>query len=257
MKLVESATFAVTKMNIITANVCLAVCHSLMNVIQNIDDTKPCYLLTNGVDTDVLRKQLRKTSQTSNPNPAEDMMLVMGVIDEWLDLETPIRALKILSRDFPELKLVIIGPWRKEEQRKRINGIINEMGLTSNVKITGYVSDQELADFLSKATFCVMPYERDSFSTIIRLPEKLFMYSAYGKPILSTPLPEVAMLQCEHIFFYENVHEFVSAALLVLAQEDAIRKLSTSAINFAKKHDVKVLAERLEQILTQSASEIK
>jgi glycosyltransferase involved in cell wall biosynthesis len=252
-KLVEMVTLAITKLNIMSANVCLAVCRSLMNVVRSIDDEKPCYLLTNGADMKALLNQTSEIKQQLRTKPAQGTILVMGVIDEWLDLETPIRALKILRKRFPVLKLVIVGPWRKEEHRRRIDRIIEEQGLTSNVRLTGYVSDQELAVLIEDSVFCVMPYKLDTFSAIIRLPEKLFMYSAHGKPILSTFLPEVAALRCRHIFFYNNIVEFVDAASFVLSQGEE-SDLSVFAKVFAEQHDTKLLAERLEKIMLESLS---
>lgn len=254
-KLVELVTLAVTKLNIKTANVCLAVCNSLASVVGNMDGEKPCFLLTNGVDTNIYSNEFPEKRKDASLNSA-DLMLVMGVIDEWLDLETLIEALKVLNEKFPQFKLVIIGPWRKKEHRKRVDDKIEKLGLISQVEITGYVPDQELVRLLDKAVFCVMPYKMDSFSSMIRLPEKLFMYSACGKPILSTPLPEVANLGCNHIFFYRDVEEFVKAAFSILSQKEDELALSTSAREFAREHDLTVLAERLEQILLKGISEL-
>jgi glycosyltransferase involved in cell wall biosynthesis len=180
-------------------------------------------------------------------------MLIMGVIDEWLDLETPIKALAILNKQFSQLELVIIGPWRNGDHRRKIDELVEREGLTSHIKITGYVSEEVLSCFLRNAAFCVMPYRMDRFSSIIRLPEKLFMYSSYGKPILSTHLPEVEALECKHIFFYRDVSEFINAASFILSVDTSIHaaedNLATSARTFAEQHDTRVLAERLEQIL--------
>jgi glycosyltransferase involved in cell wall biosynthesis len=251
-KLVEVVALAVTKLNIKLAHVCLAVCPSLIKITRNMDKTKACYLLTNGVDMSTLFSQKYEIEQRIDSNTSEGILLIMGVIDEWLDLITPLEALQVLGNKFPDLKVVIIGPWRKKEHRKRIQDYIDSRGINSRVEITGYLSNQQLTRYLSRASCCIMPYKTDSFSSIIRLPEKLFVYSAFGKPILSTLLPEVIALKCEHVFFYQNANELASTVSTILGDENIRAKLSVEAKKFAEKHDLEVLAKNLEQILLAS-----
>ncbi|MGA3192914.1 MAG: glycosyltransferase [Candidatus Bathyarchaeia archaeon] len=255
-KMVEGVTLAITKLNIKLSHVCLAVCRSLVNNVRSIDNKKSCYFLPNGVDITKHRSLSSEQISDKNIDQSCSIMAIMGVIDNWLDLITPLEATRLLSTKFPEIKTVIIGPWRKEEFRTYIESFVETSGLASRVEIVGYVSDQQLADYLGSACCCVMPYKTDSFSSIIRLPEKLFVYSAYGKPIISTPLPEVIALGSEHVFFYHNVHEFVRIASVMLSDEGMRRRLSLKALEFANKYDVSVLAETLEQILLKNLLEL-
>jgi len=254
-RLVEGTALCFTKLNIKFADVCLAVCRSLIEVVRSIDDTKACYLLTNGVDMNKLAVQESRERRSEVADSMDNTMVIMGVIDSWLDLMTPLKALEILRHKIPNVKILLIGPWRKRKHREDIQSFVETHDLQAYVNITGYVSDQRLARYLREGTCCLMPYKTDSFSSIIRLPEKLFVYSAYGKPILSTPLPEVAALRSEHVFFYHNVDELVgmASALMIDADQSIDRAdLSAKAYDFAQKHDVRVLAGNLEQILLNS-----
>jgi len=253
-KMVEGVSLAITKLNIKFSNVCLAVCNSLLNTIKTIDRTKTSYLLTNGTDTRDAFSSRTEQKQTSGDDSSDKTMVIMGVIDNWLDLITPLSALNTLVVRYPKIKLVIIGPWRKEEYKRQVKEFVQVHGLNSYVEITGYVSDKRLSEYLKLADCCIMPYETSNFSSIIRLPEKLFVYSAYGKPILSTPLPEVAALRTEHVFFYHDAAELVEAASSILADQNVSSRMSAQARNFAREHDFKALAERLEQILLANIS---
>lgn len=248
-KMVEGVSLTVTKLNIKFANVCLAVCYSLLDIIKTMDRTKTSYLLTNGTNTYNTFSLRTEQKQSSSDDSSDKLIVIMGVIDNWLDLITPLKALKILIPRYPKIKLVIIGPWRKEEYRRQVQKFVESQGLSSHVEITGYVSDQRLSEYLNLADCCIMPYETSNFSSIIRLPEKLFVYSAYGKPILSTPLPEVAALRCEHVFFYRDVTELVEAVSTIMDDPRVSTIMSAKAKDFARKHDFKALAGRLEQIL--------
>jgi glycosyltransferase involved in cell wall biosynthesis len=248
-KMVEGVSLAVTKLNIKFSNVCLGVCYSLLDIIKTMDRTKTSYLLTNGTDTYNAFSSRTEQKQTGSDDSSDKMMVIVGVIDNWLDLMTPLKALKTLIPRYPKIKLVIIGPWRKEDYKRKVQKFVESQGLSSHVEITGYVSDQRLSEYLNLADCCIMPYETSKFSSIIRLPEKLFVYSAYGKPILSTPLPEVAALRSEHVFFYHDVAELVEAASTIMDDQKVSTRMSAKARDFAREHDFKALAGRLEQIL--------
>jgi glycosyltransferase involved in cell wall biosynthesis len=174
-KMVEAVTLAITKLNVKLSNVCIAVCQSLINASKNIDQAKACYLITNGVNT------CNRTEKPPAQNGAAPSIVVMGVIDDWLDLSTPLQALKALIRSYPDIKLIIIGPWQKSGFKAQFEAQAEALGLEGHVKITGYVSSSELERYISEAGCCLMPYKLDSFYSVIRLPEKLFYYSAHGK----------------------------------------------------------------------------
>jgi glycosyltransferase involved in cell wall biosynthesis len=250
-KLVEGVTLAVTKLNIKASDMCLAVCQSLIQAAAKIDRAKPCYLLTNGVNTNI--------PQDDSPQnaPEDKTLVVMGVIDDWLDFETPLQALSILADKFPTLNLVIIGPWQKQTFRDQFEARVQALNLASKVKVTGYISAQQLKRQLQEACCCIMPYRLDRFFSVIRLPEKFFVYSAYGKPVLSTPLPEVAALGCEHVFLYRNATEFVTKLTNILSQKTMRATLEAKAREFAKDHDFSVLAAQLEDLLVGGLAELR
>jgi phosphatidylinositol alpha-1,6-mannosyltransferase len=242
-KIVESVVLFITKLNIRLSDVCLAVCRSLMCVVRQTDSKKPCYMITNGVDNVAIAgKTIEQACPTNN-------MIIMGIIDEWLDLITPLESLVFLRSKLPDIRLAIVGPWRKTDHRNRIKEFIDKHQLNSNVDITGYVSERQLFWQLSRAKCCIIPYTKDNFSSLIRLPEKLFVYSAFGKPILSVPLPEIMALNCKHVQYYHNAYEFYEKALKMLKDCPDHTQTFMLAKRFAEEHDVSVLSRNLERIL--------
>jgi phosphatidyl-myo-inositol dimannoside synthase len=246
-KLVEGVTLAITKLNIKFSNVCFAVCQSLINATAAIDKNKPTFLITNGVHTRKIAETQSTTTKCDSPS-----MVVMGVIDAWLDFQMPLQALRNLKNRYPGLKLIIIGPWQRQEFRRQFEDKVKSLELDSSVEITGYISSQRLKEYLSKATCFIMPYRLDQFYSIIRLPEKLFVYSAYGKLIISTPLPEVKALGTEHVLFYRNLEEFTLNLTRILNEQEIIQELESKAKAFAQNHDFSVLAKRVEKILQKN-----
>jgi glycosyltransferase involved in cell wall biosynthesis len=246
-KAVETITLAITKLNIKRSNLCIAVCQSLIQATKQIDKTKKCYLITNGVNTQTL------THQTPAENSQKRYMVVMGVIDDWLDFKVPLQVLKQLSVKYPDFGLVVIGPWQKTQFQKQFMQQAQSLGVQSKVTVTGYILKPELDRYLQNATCCLMPYRLDSYFSVIRLPEKFFVYSAYGKPIFSTRLPEVAALKPEHVSFYKNTDQLVNSIESILSNEALAQELSEKGRQFAQHHNFQALAQNLEVILIEHA----
>jgi glycosyltransferase involved in cell wall biosynthesis len=52
----------------------------------------------------------------------------------------------------------------------------------------------------------------------IALPNKFFEYSACGRPILSTPIPDVERIGGEHLQVYRDYDEFARRAVALAAE---------------------------------------
>jgi glycosyltransferase involved in cell wall biosynthesis len=120
--------------------------------------------------------------------------------------------------------------------------------------LTGYVPNELVPKYIDLGNLCLMPYKLDTFSGQIRLPLKLFIYSAMGKPILSVSLPEVKRFKPKHVFFYNDKNSFAASAKSVLNDNKLQDSLKSNARNFALNFDYSKLANSCEEIIE---SEIK
>jgi glycosyltransferase involved in cell wall biosynthesis len=173
------------------------------------------------------------------------------LIESWLDFETVLSGIKILKKDFPHVKLLVIGS-TLTNYTKVLEIMLREAKLTGDVVLTGYVPDELVPYYLNLGSICLMPYRTDTFSGKIRLPLKFFIYSAMGKPILSVPLPEVKKLNPQHVFFYTDAEDLAHKASMIFNNEKLKKELEAYAKEFAKNFDYISIAQECEAILEKN-----
>lgn len=122
-------------------------------------------------DIDAARREL----QSLGVRDDKRILWYVGTFNRWIDLQTPIDAMRILaSKGRNEYQLVISGSGDFEEQwRRRANGL-------SSVVFTGWIGVPHIIHLRRIAWAGIAPY-RSGFLTV---GNKLFEYMAAGLPIL-------------------------------------------------------------------------
>jgi glycosyltransferase involved in cell wall biosynthesis len=252
-RVVESTSWMVTKLNIKSADICLCPCFSLINLAKKNGCAKS-YFLPNGVDTNFYVAEKVDETLRRSLDLSEHTIIVLGLIEPWLDFETVLAGLKILKKDIADAKLLIVGS-TLTGYTEELREMVQKFGLGKDVTITGYVTSDLLPHYLNLGAICIMPYKLDTFSGTIRLPLRFFIYSAMAKPILSVHLPEVKRLRPKHVLYYDNPESFANYARMVFQNKKLQQDLSRYARNFSETFDYNVLAEKVEGILEENLKE--
>jgi glycosyltransferase involved in cell wall biosynthesis len=90
-----------------------------------------------------------------------------GGMDERKNVRTLLRGFALFSQQNPEYRLVLMGKYYEQVQP-----LIDELQIAKRVHLTGYISDQEKLNMLSKSTAVVYPSS----------------YEGYGLPIVEAML---------------------------------------------------------------------
>jgi glycosyltransferase involved in cell wall biosynthesis len=100
-----------------------------------------------------------------------------GTLAEWIDFP----LLAALADRFPGVTFALIGPVE-----------VSPAALPErpNLRWIGPQPYPTLPAWLARFTVCLLPFHVDGFTRAIN-PVKLYEYFASGKPVVSTPLPEV------------------------------------------------------------------
>jgi glycosyltransferase involved in cell wall biosynthesis len=141
----------------------------------------PTYLLTHGVDIGHF-----KSCQSLEPIPpiqklSRPVIGYFGLFDERSDTD----LIKYLAVSKPEWSFVFIGPVKVDLETLKKN---------SNLHFFPPVTYNELPKYLAGIDVFIVPYKVDELSRYIN-PLKLKECLAAGKPVVSTPLPEVLKLR--------------------------------------------------------------
>jgi glycosyltransferase involved in cell wall biosynthesis len=121
---------------------------------------------------------------------SEKRLLYTGKVDIHRGVETALRAVSILKKTRPEIKLVIAGTGRDIERLKKMTSAV---GAAGNIEFVGWVPHDEMYALIRKSHVCLIPHLK-SEHTDTTLPNKLFDYMALAKPVVSSDLAPVARI---------------------------------------------------------------
>jgi glycosyltransferase involved in cell wall biosynthesis len=155
-----------------------------------------------GVDHSVFRLMDQPSARDSlkiRPEPL--LLLYVGGMDEYHDLEPVIEALASIRQPSLELHVVGDGEYRDrcEEKARRAQ---------LNVRFHGHVPHSTVPAYIAAADLCIAPYRTSAchngilpFSTL-KIPE----YMACGRPVVSVPSPPIQRLVEEGVsgFLFPN-----------------------------------------------------
>jgi UDP-galactopyranose mutase len=133
-----------------------------------------------------------------------------GVIDERLDL-TLVAA---LADAHPDWQLVLVGPVVKIDPAS--------LPRRPNILYTGQRSYAELPGYLAGWDVCLLPFALNDSTRYIS-PTKTLEYMAAERPIVSTPITDVAEPYGQIVYLGETPQEFVRACEAALAASESER----------------------------------
>ncbi len=166
-------------------------------------------LITNGVDTDYFKPMDPKKGK-ERLGLANDCFVIgfAGSIERWYAMDEIIRLFpEILSCD-ENSRLLIVGGSLFTDYEDELKNLTKRLGIADEVIFTGLVEYKELPQYIAAMDLCLIPLSPSDWVNIA-LPNKFFEYSACGKPILSTPIPDVMNIGGNNLFLYRDKEEFI------------------------------------------------
>lgn len=170
-----------------------------------------------------------------NPRPTAPqgtpLLLGVGRLVEKKGFHHLIEACAQLKAKGVNFECMIAGSGPEQE---RLQNLANELGVDSQVNITGEaVRQEDLPGLLSQATLMVLPCIRDSQGDMDGLPQVLMEAMAVGVPVVSTKLvgiPELVRNGLDGILVTSgSTDELVGALLEILAKPQKIKAMGQHA----------------------------
>lgn len=158
----------------------------------------------------------------------------IGMIEHWLDLD----LIEHLAATMPDVSFVFIGrygPW---------SGVERLMNYP-NVYLLGARSRGSLPTYLKWMSACLIPFKLNEL-TLHTHPMKIYEYLAAGKPVVSTPIHEVAKFS-EFIEIASRPVEFAAKLRQAIGDTDVNRANSRAEIARHYSWNQRI-TEMLEQI---------
>lgn len=171
--------------------------------------------IANACDPDHFRSAVRSPRHSETPT-----IVFVGAIGEWFDFD----AVKSVAQALPNATIKLAGPLHDPEDNVPPD-------LPGNVEYVGRLPFEQLPSLLGDADLALIPFQVNSLTAAVN-PVKLYEYMAAGKPVLATPLPEVAAFgDLVTISPAESFGEAAERALEEDTDEAVQRRLAVAAEN--------------------------
>jgi glycosyltransferase involved in cell wall biosynthesis len=206
-RIIRDTVWLVTRYNLDRSDRITTVSPSLVSRLRSFGYDPA--LITNGVDTDrfvpmdggPMRRQL-------GIGDGEFVIGFEGSVERWYALDRVIEALPGLLVHRPATRLLIVGGSLFTGYMDELKRKAEELGVLGHVTFTGPVRYYDLPRYIAPMDLCLIPLAPPQWVDIA-LPNKFFEYSACGKPILSSPIPDVMALGGPQLSIYRDDTEFV------------------------------------------------
>lgn len=180
----------------------------------------------------------------------EGYLLYFGRLDLYhKGLDTLLQAMALLVRDRPTVELRIAGRGKDAE---RVAAMVGELGLGSNVKLLGPVSDAERLRLFGAAQFLVMPSRFEGFGIVAAEAQ------AAALPVVAAAaasLPEVVGPEGGVLVPPQDPAALAEAMRALLDDAARRRTLSEGARRVARQYSWDAVAERHLDYVQRIAAE--
>lgn len=224
--------------------VCLKNCTIVWNVSKEISEARSKFA---GLKPEECVKQIvvplgvwyNRIPKTPLSKRDQNTIVFMGHILEKQGLDEVIRALPIIKRKIPKIKLRVIGTG---PHLSKLRALVTSFKVSNHVEFLGYVkSHKEIERILAKNMIAVATYKPDPKSfTYFADPGKVKNYLAAGLPVLITDVPpiakEITKRKCALLCEY-NPEDIAKKAISLLSNNKRVHTFSKNAVNYAKKYD--------------------
>lgn len=188
----------------------------------------------------ILDKEVKKASKLNN-----NALIAVGRLDPIKDFLSAIEVVKELVKTNPKLKLYLLGDGVEKDLLKQK---ISEYKLTKNVIMPGFVSSEEINEYMQKSDIFLMTSLKESFALVI--------VEAYncGLPVISFdiltgPRELVKNNKTGYLIKNRNIKEMALKVSKLLSDQDLLKNLGKNAKEESKKYLPENVIEKWYKLL--------
>jgi len=208
--------------------------------------------ITPGVDLNQFSLRARRPELVSRFSLHDQLVLVtVARLVARKGHDTVIRSLPQLAQEFPNLKYLVVGGG---PDRQALEQLARELNVAERVVFTGYVPENDLADFYALGDVMVMPNRCESNGDLEGFGMAFVEANAVGRPVVGgrSGGAEEAIAEGESGLLLEDprsVDELVSALRLLLSNRELrLRMGIAGAQRVQQEFGWQSRAERIRQI---------
>ena len=206
-------------------------------------------LIDAGIDFNSYDPNLDSSSIKQEYNIKDDdiVLFFMGFIYDFAGMKELAIKLAQERDNYPHYKLLIVGDGDAYEDLLQIQ---KDYNLQDQLILTGRQSFERIPEFLSSASFCLLPAYIDEEIMQDIVPIKIYEYLAMEKVVIASELPGISTE-----FGYNHGVEYVQQASEVLAKAESIiqsgkyDEIAKTGREYVKDNDWEVITDKFEKVL--------
>lgn len=206
-------------------------------------------LIDAGIDFNSYDPNLDSSSIKQEYNIKDDdiVLFFMGFIYDFAGMKELAIKLAQERDNYPNYKLLIVGDGDAYEDLLQIQ---KDYNLQDQLILTGRQSFERIPEFLSSASFCLLPAYIDEEIMQDIVPIKIYEYLAMEKVVIASELPGISTE-----FGYNHGVEYVHEASEVLDKAESIiqsgkyDEIAKTGREYVKDNDWEVITDKFEKVL--------
>jgi glycosyltransferase involved in cell wall biosynthesis len=251
-KLILKITKLSEKLNYKHAKKIVAVTQGVKKGIINLYNipSDKIVVIENGANTDLFKpinqKEARKELKFDH-----DVKYVcfIGNLAPWQGVEYLIQSTPAILKEIPNTKVLIIGDgiMKKELMERAV-----KTGVSENFIFTGSVPYEEVPKYINASDVCVAPFIRARNERIGLSPLKIYEYSACGKPVVSSRIPNLEFIEENNAGILvepENPEELAKAIIKLLEDKKLGGEMGRNGREYVvKNHSWEVVVRKVAEV---------
>jgi glycosyltransferase involved in cell wall biosynthesis len=213
--------------------------------IATVYPNKPRHYIPNGVDVNWFHNISKHQHALQDLQGLQKPIVgYIGGFFKWVDID----LLKSAASEMPNVSFVFIGITDISQKDK-----VQSLKKHQNVHLLGPKVFSLIPSYIKSFDVCLIPFKMGEIANRTN-PVKVYEYLAFGKPVISTNLPELNEMR-PHIYMANNSSEFINKLKLSLNENDEV--LRNQRIQFATMNSWSARANSILQIMTENTHSCK
>jgi phosphatidyl-myo-inositol dimannoside synthase len=183
--------------SVLTGCDCAVACSYMLADYAKQNGARDVYRIPNGVEEYFFmnyKKEAISIRQKFGIKDSDIVICFVGNLEYWLDMKELLEALHLVKKNITKgVKFLIVGGKLSSNYAHEVESQIRALKLEENVINVGFIVHDDVPKYIAASDICVSPKNIHDPVSFYSAPVKVWEYLAQGKPVISTPIPEILL----------------------------------------------------------------